>query len=63
MMVFFWECTHHPLVQIREHPEFHDLIQRIRALGLVAYFGMVGLLPYLLWVLLSVGQLPWSCFE
>ena len=24
----FWECTHTPLVQIRENPEFHDLIQR-----------------------------------
>ena len=24
----FWECSHPPLVQIRENPEFHDLIQR-----------------------------------
>ena len=24
----FWECSHPPLVQIREKPEFHDLIQR-----------------------------------
>ena len=24
----FWECPHPPLVQIRENPEFHDLIQR-----------------------------------
>ena len=23
----FWECPHPPLVQIRENPEFHDLIQ------------------------------------
>ena len=24
----FWECSHPPLVQIRENPEFHHLIQR-----------------------------------
>ena len=24
----FWECPHPPLVQIRENPEFHDLMQR-----------------------------------
>ena len=24
----FWECPHLPLVQMRENPEFHDLIQR-----------------------------------
>ena len=24
----FWECPHPPLVQIRENPEFHHLIQR-----------------------------------
>ena len=24
----FWECPHLPLVQIRENPEFHDLIQK-----------------------------------
>ena len=24
----FWECPHSPLVQIRENPEFHDLMQR-----------------------------------
>ena len=22
----FWECTFPPLVEIREHPEFHDLM-------------------------------------
>ena len=24
----FWECPHLPLVQIRENPEFHELVQR-----------------------------------
>ena len=24
----FWECSYSPLVQIRENPEFHDLVQR-----------------------------------
>ena len=26
----FWACTHTPLVQIRENPEFHDMPQRDR---------------------------------
>ena len=40
----FWECPHPPLVQIRENPEFHDLIQRDGGPGLDACFGMVGCL-------------------
>ena len=28
----FWECTHPPLVQIRENPKFHDLIQRDKSI-------------------------------
>ena len=26
MVIFFWECTFPPLVEIRENPEFHDLM-------------------------------------
>ena len=25
--LLFWECTFPPLVEIREHPEFHDLVE------------------------------------
>ena len=51
----FWECPHSPLVQIRENPEFHDLIQRDkRTPGLGACFGMVVCLP---WIVLVVGRL------
>ena len=27
MVIYFWECTFPPLVEIRENPEFHDLIR------------------------------------
>ena len=27
----FWECTFPPLVEIREHPEFHDLMRMDKA--------------------------------
>ena len=27
MMVIFWDCTFPPLVGIREHPEFHALVE------------------------------------
>ena len=37
----FWECTFPPLVEIRESPEFHDLVKFI---GLAACFGMAGFL-------------------
>ena len=37
----FWECTFPPLVEIRESPEFHDLV---RFIGLAACFGMAGFL-------------------
>ena len=43
-----------PLVQIRENPEFHDLIQRDKRPGQGACFGMVG---FLLWMVLVAGLL------
>ena len=27
MVILFWECTFPPLVEIRENPEFHDLMR------------------------------------
>ena len=27
----FWECAFPPLVEIREHPEFHDLMEMDRS--------------------------------
>ena len=27
MVIYFWECTFPPLVEIRENPEFHDLMR------------------------------------
>ena len=31
MVIFFWECTFLPLVEIRENPEFHDLMKEDNA--------------------------------
>ena len=38
----FWECTFPPLVEIRENPEFHDLMREERLIGPDVFFGMVG---------------------
>ena len=27
MVIYFWECTFPPLVEIRENPEFHELME------------------------------------
>ena len=35
------ECTFPPLVEIRENPEFHDLM-RVRLIGPSVSFGMAG---------------------
>ena len=48
MVIFFGECTFHPLVEIRENPEFHDLMrERITVIGPDVYFGMAGFLCFL----------------
>ena len=31
MVIFFWECTFPPLVEIRENPEFHPLMREDKA--------------------------------
>ena len=43
----FWECTFPPLVEIRENPEFHDLMGMDNGIGLGVCFGMVGFLSCL----------------
>ena len=53
----FWECTFPPLVEIRENPEFHDLIRMDKGIGLGACSGMVGFLCFLVLMVLPLGQL------
>ena len=31
VVIFFWDCTFPPLVEIRENPEFHDLMRMDKA--------------------------------
>ena len=42
-----WECTFPPLVEIRENPEFHDLMGMEKGHCLGVCFGMVGFLSCL----------------
>ena len=54
----FWECPFPPLVEIRENPEFHDLMREwIRVIGPGVYFGMVGFLCCLVPLVPPLGQL------
>ena len=43
----FWERPFPPLVEIREHPEFHDLVEMDKTSWLGVCFGMVGCLFFL----------------
>ena len=53
----FWDCPFPPLVEIRENPEFHELMEMAKSyfIGLDACFGMGGYLCslVLIWVLLE----------
>ena len=40
----FWERPFPPLVEIREHPEFHDLVEMDKTSWLGVCFGIVGFL-------------------
>ena len=31
MVIYFWECSFHPVAEIRESPEFHDLMREDKA--------------------------------
>ena len=54
----FWECTFPPLVEIRENPEFHDLMREEKTnWPRRLCFGMVGCLM-LVWVLMVPH--PWA---
>ena len=44
---FFWDCPYPPLVEIRENPEFHDLMSLDKAHWPSAYSGMAGYLCFL----------------
>ena len=63
-----WGCTFSPLVEIRENPEFHDLMKRV--IGLDVCFGMGGFLYFLermellFWqsLLLKEPAICWSMF-
>ena len=47
LLFFFWECTYAPLVEIRENPEFLDLMRMDKGHGLGVYSGMGGFLYFL----------------
>ena len=43
----FRDCTFPPLVEIREHPEFHDLVEKDKSHWPGVFSGMVGCFCYL----------------
>ena len=54
----FWQCTFPPLVEVRENPEFPDLIRKwMRFIGHVACFGMAGFLCSLVSMMPPLGLL------
>ena len=44
MAIFFWDCTFPLLIEIREHPEFHGLMEMDKCFCLVVFCGMDGYL-------------------
>ena len=44
--LLFWECTFPPLVEIRENPEFHDLMRMDKGQWLPMLFGVNGASPW-----------------
>ena len=54
----FWVCTHTPLVQIRENPEFHDCHRGMKRVPVLdACLGMDGYWPLMVLGCISVGLL------
>ena len=48
MVIFFWECTFPPLVEIRENPEFHDLMREEEG-SLAQVSALAWLASYAFW--------------
>ena len=44
----FWECTFPPLVEIRENPEFHDLMRMDKG-SLASVLTLAWLASYAVW--------------
>ena len=53
----FWECPYPPLVEIRENPEFQDLMRMDKSHCPGAYSGMVGFLFFLELLVSHLGLL------
>ena len=51
----FWDCTFLPLVEIREHPEFHDRMEK-SCWPPGAFYGMVGYLYSRGWMVVLLGR-------
>ena len=58
MVIFFWDCTFPRLVEIHEHPEFHDLIEMDKAFWPRCLFGMVGYPFSLVFMVIVLGLNP-----
>ena len=56
MMAIFFDCTFPPLLEIRENPEFHDLMRKDRGIGLDVCFGTVGSPCFLVLLVPLLGQ-------
>ena len=52
----FWESTFPPLDEIRENPDFHDLMRMDKAIGQGAYSEMAGFQCFLVFMVL----VPWA---
>ena len=49
MGILFWECTFPPLVEIRENPEFHELMEMDKSFWPRCLALACGSLPLALW--------------
>ena len=56
MMVLFWDCTFPPLVEIRENPEFHELMEMDKSCWHRCLLWLVGCLCSLVLVGVLLGR-------